>query len=308
MEQKVAVCMSCYNGEKYIREQLNSIMNQKITNGSLELFIRDDGSKDSTINIIKEYMQKYNNIHLINVNENINYGCTKSFFNCLNYAYNKYENEFNYYCFADQDDFWLENKIDAAIKKLSEINSTNGKLYYSNKTIVDENLNFIRKENIKFWGNFIECTFTNNAYGCTMVFDKKFAKILLKGLPQIKVLHDAWAYRLAKSIDSTIVFDKESYILYRQHSNNVIGAQKEKGIWYYFKNIFITLFGKREHYLQKFFIELNERYGDKIQKSKNSLVINQIINYNHNYKDKLKLIFNREAKSMRKKVLFKVDI
>lgn len=308
MKQKIAVCMSTYNGEKYISEQLNSIMNQKITNGSLELFIRDDGSKDSTINIIKEYQQKYNNIHFINEKENVNYGCTKSFFNCLNYVYEKYENEFDYYCFADQDDFWLENKIDAAITKLSKNNSTNGKLYYSNKTIVDENLNLIRKENMKFWGNFIECTFTNNAYGCTMVFDKKFAKILLKGLPHIKVLHDAWVYRLAKSIDSNIVFDKESYILYRQHSNNVIGALKEKSTWYYFKNSFSMLFGKRKHYLQKFFIELNEKYGSEIQKAKNFLVINQIINYNHNYKDKIKLLSNREAKSMRKKVLFKVDI
>ena len=141
-----------------------------------------------------------------------------------------------------------------------------------------------------------------------MVFNKELMKILHIYRPLNISMHDAWVYRLAKSIDSTIVFDKESYILYRQHSNNVIGALKEKGIWYYFKNSFSMLFGKRKHYLQKFFIELNEKHGNEIQKSKNALVINQIINYNHNYKDKLKLICNTEAKSIRNNKLFKMGI
>lgn len=309
MKGKIAVIMSTYNGEKYIKEQLNSILNQKFTNCSLELFIRDDKSSDNTVDIIKKYQDNYDNINFINECENINYGCTKSFFKCLEYVYNKFKEDFDYYCFADQDDFWLENKLDTAVQKISKSNSgSKGCLYFSNKTIVDENLNIIREEKIDYYDNFIECAFTSNAFGCTMVFDKFFVEILLKGLPEIKVYHDAWVYRLAKSINCTIVFDKDSYILYRQHSNNVVGAFKEKNFNYYIQQLFPTMFGKRDHYLQNFFIELEKKYGSQIKESKNYNVIMQIITYNKSLINSLKLINNKEVKKMRIKSIYKMDL
>ena len=80
-EKKVAVIMSTYNGELFIREQLDSILNQTYKN--IEIVVRDDGSKDKTVEIIKEYMQKYPNIVL---HQGENLGFIKSFFELLKLA------------------------------------------------------------------------------------------------------------------------------------------------------------------------------------------------------------------------------
>ena len=77
-EKKVAVIMSTYNGEKFIREQLDSILNQSYKN--IELIVRDDGSKDKTVEIVKEYQEKHKNIKLF---EGQNLGFVKSFFECI---------------------------------------------------------------------------------------------------------------------------------------------------------------------------------------------------------------------------------
>ena len=90
--KKVAVIMSTYNGERFIREQLDSILNQTYKN--IEVVVRDDGSKDKTVEIVKEYMEKYSNIVLY---QGENLGFIKSFFELLNLA------EADYYSYADQD-------------------------------------------------------------------------------------------------------------------------------------------------------------------------------------------------------------
>ena len=92
--------MSTYNGEEFVAEQMDSILNQTYKN--IEIIVRDDGSKDSTTKIIKEYQKKYKNIKLY---EGENLGFIKSFFELLKLV------EADYYAYADQDDIWIENKI-----------------------------------------------------------------------------------------------------------------------------------------------------------------------------------------------------
>ena len=101
--------MSTYNGEKFIREQLDSILAQTYKN--IEIVVRDDGSKDNTVSIVKEYMQKNSNITLY---EGENLGFIKSFFELLTLV------EADYYSYADQDDVWMENKIELAVNSLNE--------------------------------------------------------------------------------------------------------------------------------------------------------------------------------------------
>ena len=103
-DKKVAVVLSTYNGEKYVKEQLDSILKQTYKN--VEIIVRDDGSKDSTVEIIKEYQEKHKNIKLV-VGENL--GFIKSFFELLKIA------EADYYSYADQDDIWVKNKIELAV-------------------------------------------------------------------------------------------------------------------------------------------------------------------------------------------------
>ena len=88
--KKVAVVMSTYNGEQFIREQFDSILNQTYKN--IEIVVRDDGSKDGTVDIVKEYQSKHNNIKLI---EGENLGFVNSFFELLDLA------DAEYYAYAD---------------------------------------------------------------------------------------------------------------------------------------------------------------------------------------------------------------
>ena len=108
--ETINVLMSCYNGEKYFDEQIASILNQKTTR-KIELYIRDDGSKDSTKEVLRKY-EAYENIH-INLAENT--GVVKSFIDLLSYC-----EEADYYAFADQDDIWFEDKLEKAMNGISE--------------------------------------------------------------------------------------------------------------------------------------------------------------------------------------------
>ena len=97
----ISVCMATYNGCRFIREQIDSILNQ--TGVEVELFIRDDGSKDNTVKILEEYEQKHNNVH---VDTGINLGFRQSFIQAL-LSVMGYE----YYSFSDQDDYWEKEKL-----------------------------------------------------------------------------------------------------------------------------------------------------------------------------------------------------
>ena len=107
----IAVAMSTYNGELYIKEQINSILEQK--NVKVELFVRDDGSKDKTLGILETYGEKWNNIHFI---KGENLGVGNSFMELLYSIGCEYE----YYAFADQDDVWLPDKLNQGIAKIED--------------------------------------------------------------------------------------------------------------------------------------------------------------------------------------------
>ena len=106
--RRILVLLSAYNGEKYISAQIESILHQKIEH-QVDLLIRDDGSNDDTLNILQEYETKYPD--RIKVVEGKNIGYIKSFFWLIQEA-----NGYDYYSLSDQDDVWLDNKLDIAVK------------------------------------------------------------------------------------------------------------------------------------------------------------------------------------------------
>lgn len=226
----VLVLMSTYNGEKYIIEQINSILNQR--NVEVVLFIRDDGSSDATIDILNLYHKNNDNIQIFLEN---NIGCKKSFYKLLYYA-QKADKYFDYYAFSDQDDIWLEDKLISAVSELNNY-SEKFKFYSSAATKVDNKLNELseqRKYKNQTFGNNI---ISSHILGCTSVFSHGLMQICANcyelaidmedtSLPY----HDGFISLLAFATNSKMIFDDKSHILYRQHTSNLVGG-KHKSIF-----------------------------------------------------------------------------
>lgn len=204
------ILMSTYNGEKYLQEQIDSLLAQTYPN--IEILIRDDGSKDATRKILQEYKEKNS---CITVYEEENVGVTKSFFKLLMYS------DAEYIAFCDQDDIWLDNKIEKAIEKLKIVEEP--ALYCSNKVLVDAEGKIIVDNNFrKLEPGFANAVVESICTGCTAVMNRKLADEIKRHIPENAMIHDWWCYLVASYVGK-VIFDENSYIWYRQHGNNVIG-------------------------------------------------------------------------------------
>lgn len=216
--KKVQVLLSTYNGEKYLEELLDSIINQ--TYKRVEILIRDDGSKDHTIDILKKYQEKKN----INVVFGENVGVPESFFELLELS----SDDYDYFAFADQDDFWKKNKISRAVELLNDIDNKDiPGLYFSRKTLTNKNLKKIKNsKKLPKEPSFNNALVQNVATGCTMVFNNNLRDILIEKKPIISNIrmHDWWVYQVGSAFGE-IKYDSKSTILYRQHDSNVVGTE-----------------------------------------------------------------------------------
>ncbi len=219
MPSDICVMMSTYNGEKYLKEQLDSILNQECVD--VNLLIRDDGSSDNTIEIIESYQIEYPNITLI---KGKNEGVIASFMDVLFVA-----PECSYYAFADQDDVWDKDKLICGIRSIIKANKDKC-LYFCKKRIVDDRLRCMKQSDVYVRDTSLGCALLNSvAAGCTMVFDNSFMKMLRMYRPEnAKIsMHDAWVYRVAAAVGN-VIYDDTPHMSYRQHGNNVAGAELEK--------------------------------------------------------------------------------
>lgn len=222
----VLVLMSTYNGEKYLQEQLDSIFAQK--NVKVDILVRDDGSTDSTISIIKNVMQTYpERIFLI---QGSNMGYARSFTKLLEIAEKEYVH-YDYYAFSDQDDVWLPQKLSQAILKLEK---EKNKLlcealgYCSNLTCVDSQLNIISPKFRKKLNEITDISIILNPMctGCTMVFNMKAIQLYIYYSHQFYLKYHDYLMGLICFFLGKLVYDDESYIYYRQHGGNQIGAKR----------------------------------------------------------------------------------
>lgn len=220
---RVAVLLSTYNGQKYFREQMDSLLRQ--VGVSVEIFVRDDGSTDDTIDILKEYSEKNSNIHL-NIGKNMGVG--NSFMSLVSSV----PGDFDYYAFSDQDDIWLDDKLIKAVETIENIEDP--VLYCSNQTLVDSKgeeigVRFDEAPDLSSKKILVH----NKAAGCTMVWNSNLQGLLSTHLPSEQLLrnriHDVWVVMVA-SVCGKIIYDNNSYILYRQHENNVVGAKESTGL------------------------------------------------------------------------------
>lgn len=280
--KKVQVLLSTYNGEKYLKEQIESILKQEEV--EISILVRDDGSSDNTIKILEEISKKQKEIKFY---KGENKGPARSFMELVQKS-----EEADYYAFADQDDIWESKKIISAIKKLN--NSDMHELYVSSVTIVDENLNNIGKKEIQGKFTFEGEMIKNFAYGCTQVFNKKLRDIINLYEPQYIIMHDSWITRVCYAIGGNVVIDKNSYIKYRQHSNNVVGY-KDSGIKK-LKKQFNIAFKEKTKMRVNIAMELKSGYKDLLT-PKSLETINNLIEYPRSAKAKIKLLFNKDFKT-----------
>lgn len=215
---KVNICLSTYNGDKYLAEQIESIIAQEYQNW--QLLVRDDGSSDNTVDIIKDYIIKDSRIMLINDEDTSNVGFVSSFFELLKYT------TADYYFFCDQDDVWLPNKISVMLDVMEKEDKKIPIMCYSDLSIVDKDLNMMYPSMIKSQGKFPNITLaqeiiTNTVTGCASAINDSLCQ-LWKNSEGID-FHD-WYLALLASSTGKLVFVDESTVFYRQHETNVAGA------------------------------------------------------------------------------------
>jgi glycosyltransferase involved in cell wall biosynthesis len=213
----IQILLSTYNGEKYIKEQLDSIIKQDYQN--ITILIRDDGSTDRTVDIIKEYAKQYNNITFY---QGHNIGVKKSFFDLVKNS----DMTADYFMFSDQDDVWKNNKISGAVEKLELMQQDIPLLYCGRTTLVNEELVPIKStiKKYKIIPGFGNALVENICTGCTMAVNRKLIQLVKTHIPEFTVMHDWWFY-LTASCYGKVYYDDETYILYRQHTDNIVGIR-----------------------------------------------------------------------------------
>lgn len=247
---KILILLSTYNGEKYLKEQLDSLFSQRYQN--FKLIVRDDGSTDMTKEILNSY-----DIELLSSYENL--GVKKSFEMLLQHACENSDAE--YFMFCDQDDVWNNDKIDKTLKKIQELEKLYGiktpLLVHTDLEVVNEKLETLsdsmwKSEYINPSANTLnKLLIQNTITGCTMMINRTLAMESLYISPKA-IMHDWWIGLVATTFGK-IGFLEESTMKYRQHGKNDTGAKN-----YNYKNIIskiIELFFNRES--KKIFMNKN---------------------------------------------------
>lgn len=261
----IDIVMPTYNGEKYLKEQIDSILNQSYKD--IRLIISDDGSKDSTVQILKEYEEKDERVKVYVQPQNL--GVVGN----IEFLLKKVENP--YYMLADQDDVWLQEKVEKSLEKLKKENAdlVFGDLEVVNKELKTMYLSFgdfmLLNRKINKYINSDRLNYLYNCVtGCTVLARKEtIEKILPLPTRSKYLIHDHWIGIMA-SLNGKLAYMPEKYIKYRQHGNNEVGTNKishgfEKldQVRELFINVKLGVFGT--------YIENNDRFPAKLQKLNN---------------------------------------
>lgn len=289
---RILVLMSTYNGEKYLREQLDSILAQKGV--EVRLLIRDDGSNDSTCEILSEYSKQYNNIEWFSGN---NIGFVKSFSYLVRYAIN-YKVQPDYYAFADQDDIWFSNKLAQSCRHLDSVSNDLPNLFTCNSIRIDENGEKIglfhegEKPNIEKGNVLIYGT----EQGCSMVFNHKAAELFISREPSVS-WHDRWLYLICFYLGN-VIYDHSPLFFYRIHGKNALAThqvnnEKQKVWLSHFKELFSYLaptpISNHLEMAKEFYYSFEESINNDDKR-----IIKQYITYRKNIISKYRVMFGKE--------------
>ncbi len=249
---QVAILLSTYNGERFLPELLDSLLRQTFKDFSV--FVRDDGSTDSSRSIIDEYKKRDDRI--VYINDDLHLGPAQTFLHLLN------EIDSSYYMFCDQDDVWLENKIEISVKKIKEIEKETPGVpvyVYTDLVVTDGNLNIISQSmweyshlnvNLPTTFNYI-CVY-NNIAGCTSILNNCTKNVVCQtpvSLPN-NIYHDWWVAICVSKNRGKIVPLKKSTILFRRHGNNeTVVSSESRSLSAKFKRMFQSYEVLRRRYV-----------------------------------------------------------
>ena len=223
----IAILMSTYNGERFLREQLDSILSQTYT--AWQLYVRDDGSTDATVSILREYATAHPERVIIDLSEGKPLGACGSFMHLL-----AQHGDADYFAFADQDDVWLPNKLEVSLAAMEQAEREHPNIpivVHSDLQVVDEQLqpmhpSFWRYSNIRpdlVDQNRYYLAISNTVTGCAMLMNRA-ARAASLPFPSSAYMHDAWIALQTLLSGGIVCPIGEATILYRQHGTNVLGA------------------------------------------------------------------------------------
>ena len=225
----ITVLLASYNGERYIEQQLDSLLEQ--TYGDFKILISDDGSKDGTLGIIKDYIKRYPNKICLLEGEPTG-SAKKNFMKLLNACNSEYM------MFCDQDDYWNKEKIEITYKKMQELEAKRSGLpllVHTDLFVADAGLNIISESFFEYQKispdrNKLENVLVqNNVTGCTVMINKRLADMLKAKTPQKYIMHDWWINIIATAF-GTVDYINQPTMYYRQHSDNEVGAKNATGM------------------------------------------------------------------------------
>lgn len=292
-KHSVSVVLATYNGEKYLREQLDSLLRQKGV--SVKIFVRDDGSTDNTHNILNEYQNEgllswYTGKHL---------NVQKGYLELLKNAPKS-----DYYAFCDQDDVWDDDKLLFAVTELDEMPVDKPAMYYCGQRLVDENLKLISVHKIASDRSAHANYLISNVAGCTAVFNQQLVDAVNIAMPDFILMHDSWLFKVCLCLGGNYYADSTAHISYRQHGNNVAGLNS--GIKGKVKQV--------QRYLDVFEIQKQCRsllhcYGGRMTPEYRKLT-EEIVNYDQSVGNWIKLLrskdFDFKSKSLTGVVKLKI--
>jgi len=219
---KILVILASYNGGKYIKEQIDSILNQESV--LLDIIVYDDCSKDNTIEVLDNY----------NINANVTVykrekgtgNAARNFLDAIQSLSEELVNSYDFIAFSDQDDIWFPNKLFEAGQMLKKEHSS---LYFSNLILWDEKTNNKSIINKSYPQKKYDFLFEGGSAGCTYVFTNDFCiglKNVLKKTDYYQweyFSHDWFVYFYARANGYKVSIDSNAYITYRIHANNAYG-------------------------------------------------------------------------------------
>lgn len=225
---KLSVALTTYNGEKYIKDQLNSILHQSLP--VQEIVICDDCSTDRTLEIIEQIKEKNNtNTEIKIVKNNTNLGYINNFYQAIQFTHG------DYVFLSDQDDIWHINKVETMMSVMKQKNitalCTNFTLINKHGEIIQDRSNyrinpFIKRVRSQLTPiTFNTLVFGNVSQGCTYCFTKQVKDAYIK-IHSSHLIHDHQIMFIA-SLLGNVYFLDEKLIDYRIHGSNAIGFKKK---------------------------------------------------------------------------------
>lgn len=238
--ETVAICLATFNGEEYLRQQLDSVLSQSYRDW--KLYVRDDGSEDDTKEIVEEYCYGDSRIVLVH-NAKPVHSATQNFIALHEWV--RKNAEYDYLMFCDQDDVWFPNKIEITLRamKLAEESCNCPILVHTDAAIVNKELKIIAESRFGYRSlnpkksDFSHLLVLNNVQGCSLMINKSLDNAVVYG-PGV-LYHDWWVALVAAAFGKIVYVNSQS-LLYRQHEDNTLGAIKVNSVSYVFERIAAT--------------------------------------------------------------------